>query len=156
MSAVWIVKRNCSASPRLLAAVFASVAAVSFGFGAGFAAFGLWMVLPFVGVEIVAVALAFLVVARHAGDYQRIEITGDHVRVDCIEGITRTQRQWPAAWVRVSEERDDAAAPRVLIGVRGECVQIGQHLPAARRMALAAEIRNALRPMAAGTRVAAH
>jgi uncharacterized membrane protein len=37
----WTIKRNCSATPRQLAWVFASLVAVSFVFGAGFAAFGL-------------------------------------------------------------------------------------------------------------------
>lgn len=149
MSAVWMIKRNCSASPRLLALVFASIAAVSFGFGAGFAAFGLWMVLPFVGIEVLAVAAAFFVYSRHAADYQRIEISGDELRVDCVDGATRTHCAWPVVWVRVTEERGETAAPRVLIGARGERVEIGLHLTARRRLALAAEIRQVLRPLAA-------
>jgi len=67
MSQTWLVKRNCSASPRQLALVFGSLVAVSFAFGAGFAAQGLWMVLPFVGLELVAVAAAFICYGRSAG-----------------------------------------------------------------------------------------
>ena len=68
----WLIKRNCSAGPRQLAMVFGSLVAVSFAFGLGFAAFGLWMVLPFVGLELIAVGAAFFCYGRHAADFERI------------------------------------------------------------------------------------
>jgi len=48
----WLIKRNCSAGPGQLAVVFGLLVAVSFAFRIGFAAFGLWMALPFVGIAI--------------------------------------------------------------------------------------------------------
>jgi uncharacterized membrane protein len=53
----WMIKRNCSASPQQLAMVFASLVAVSFAFGVAFAAQGLWLVLPLVGIEMLAAEL---------------------------------------------------------------------------------------------------
>lgn len=70
----WLIKRNCSAGPAQLAVVFGSLVAVSFAFGVGFAIFGLWMVLPFVGIELIAVGAAFLCYGWHAADFERIEI----------------------------------------------------------------------------------
>lgn len=60
MAAVWMVRHNCSASPRLPA--IASVTGMSLEFGVGFAAFGLWMVTPMVNIDVVA--LTGRVVAR--------------------------------------------------------------------------------------------
>ena len=68
----WLIKRNCSAGPRQLAVVFGSLVAVSFAFGLGFAAFGLWMVLPFVGLELIAVGAAFFCYGWHAADFDAL------------------------------------------------------------------------------------
>src|SRR5262245_31981225 len=82
----WLIKRNCSASPRQLAWVFASLGIVSFSFGAAFAALGYWMVFPFVGVEVAAIGAAFLYFARHAADCERIEIDDSAIVIERREG----------------------------------------------------------------------
>jgi len=86
-----LIKRNCSAGARQLALVFASLVAVSFTFGVAFAAQGLWMVLPFVGLEIVAVAAAFLAYGRHAVDFDRIELRDVRLIVERNEGSRRSE-----------------------------------------------------------------
>lgn len=54
---------------------------------AGLAAgFGAWFALPFAGLEIVALLLAFYVVASHDGDYERFLIVGDVVRAERSTG----------------------------------------------------------------------
>src|SRR5262245_48230471 len=68
------VKRNCSISPQALAWLLALTAAFSFGIGIGFAVFGAWPVLPFVGLEVAALAAAFYVNGRHAADYERFAL----------------------------------------------------------------------------------
>jgi len=73
----FVSRRNCSLSPRALMAVFGSVVAVSFAFGVMFAALGAWLVLPFAGVELLALAAAFVVYGRHATDGERLRLTGE-------------------------------------------------------------------------------
>lgn len=46
--------------------MFALLAAVTIGIGIGFAALGAWMVLPFAGLEALALAAAFFAWARRA------------------------------------------------------------------------------------------
>jgi uncharacterized membrane protein len=87
----WLIKRNCSAGPRQLSLVFASLVAVSFAFGVAFAAQGLWMVLPFVGLEIVAVAAAFLAYGWHAADFERIDLRDGRLIVEKHEGLRRSE-----------------------------------------------------------------
>ena len=48
-------------------AAFAGLAAVTLAIGAGFALLGAWPVLPFAGLEIVALGAAFLVHVRRVG-----------------------------------------------------------------------------------------
>jgi uncharacterized membrane protein len=148
----WNVKRNCSASPAQLAAVFASIVGVSFLFGVAFAAQGLWLVLPFVGLELLAVAAAFFCYGRRAADFERVILAGSTLSVERAEGATTTRWQCPAAWARVEVEEAGAGGMRrvqVSIVARGERVEVGRHLPAERRTLLARELGAALRAVAA-------
>ena len=149
----WVIKRNCSASPSQLAAVFGSLVAVSFAFGVAFAALGLWMVLPFVGLELVAVAAAFLCYGRHAADVERIELVADKLTVERIEA--EQHRRWEFDPVRVRLEVDEqgrgwGATVRVCLASDGEQVEVGRYLLDARRTQLARELRAGLRDARAG------
>jgi uncharacterized membrane protein len=144
---VWLIKRNCSASPKQLAAVFASIVAVSFGFGVAFAAQGLWMVLPFVGLEVLAVAAAFICYGRHAADFERIELADGRLQVLQQDGPSSAQCAFDLPWVRVEvSERGAELGRRVkveLVAAR-QRVEVGRFLVDARRAALARELRSAI------------
>jgi uncharacterized membrane protein len=130
-----------------LAVVFASLVAVSFTFGVAFATQGLWLVLPFVGLEIVAVAAAFLAYGRHAADFERIELRDDRLIVERHEGSRRSEYVFDLPWVRVDmEERsvDPGACVRVELVAARQRVEIGRYLVDVRRAALGREIRAAL------------
>jgi len=144
----WLIKRNCSASPRQLAAVLLSLVAVSFTFGVGFAANGLWMVLPFVGLELLAVAVAFLCYGRHAADFERIELTDGRLSVEQIDAQRRREFSFVLPWVRVeTSERGLAMGARVQVELVSEQrrVEVGRHLLDAKRKVLARELKTALR-----------
>jgi uncharacterized membrane protein len=47
-----LIKRNCSISPAGLLRVFALLALATLGIGAGLAAAGAWLVMPFAGLEV--------------------------------------------------------------------------------------------------------
>jgi uncharacterized membrane protein len=148
----WTVKRNCSASPAQLAAVFGSMVAISFVFGVVFATFGLWLILPFVGVELAAVALAFFCYGRRAADFERITLDEHDLRVERVDGSRTSRWRFPRAWARIEVEESGGGwmeHVRVFIAARGERVEVGRHLTMQRRKALAEEIFAALRAAAA-------
>ena len=53
-------------SPAGLATAFAALAVLTLAIGVGFAVIGAWLVLPFAGLEALALAAALFVYARHA------------------------------------------------------------------------------------------
>jgi uncharacterized membrane protein len=143
-----LIKRNCSASPTQLAVVFGSLVAVSFAFGAVFAALGLWMVLPFVGLELVAVAVAFLCYGRHAADAERIELASDRLTVEQLDGEERRRWDFDPRSVRVVVDEQGKgwnARVKVHLAARGAQVEIGRHLLDVKRASLARELRTALK-----------
>jgi uncharacterized membrane protein len=58
-------------SPAGLAMVFAALAAVVLAIGAGFAAAGAWLVLPFAGLEVLVLIAAYLAHARQFGTEEK-------------------------------------------------------------------------------------
>ena len=55
-------------SPAGLLRVFAGLALIVIAIGTGFALLGAWPVLPFAGLEVVALGVAFVVHARRMGE----------------------------------------------------------------------------------------
>ena len=84
--------------------MFGSLVAVSFAFGAAFAVLGLWMVLPFVGLELAAVAAAFIWHGRHAADVERIELADDKLTVERVEADRSRRWEFDRRRVRVEVE----------------------------------------------------
>ena len=59
--------RHCSISPAGLLGVFAALSIVTLAIGIGFAIVGAWLILPFAGLEVLILGVAFVVHARHVG-----------------------------------------------------------------------------------------
>ena len=80
----WVLRRHCSISPLQLALAFGSVALLSGVIAAAFASFGAWGVIPFAGLEIFALAVAYVVYARHTGDFERIVLAPGRLVVEVV------------------------------------------------------------------------
>ena len=87
--------------PQALVWLLVFTACLSFAIGIGFAWVGAWPVLPFIGLEVAALATAFFAQARRAADYERIEVRDGEMRVEVrdagrdvvarrVEGADRT------------------------------------------------------------------
>ena len=139
-----LLKRNCSISPAGLFAVYGAIAVVTLGIAAAFAALGAWMVLPFAGIEIVGLGIAFALNGRHAGDYERIQLGEGRLMVEVCESDSVHRHEFnPArAMVRVAEV---GRSSRVLLQVRGRSLEIGRHLHERARLDLAGELKRRLR-----------
>lgn len=139
------LKRNCSISPAGLACVFAALALLALAIGAGFAAAGAWLVLPFAGLEALMLGAAFLLHARHAGDYERFELAPGRLTVVVGEGLSTARYELDPGSARVVLEKDRGYGARVLLRSRAEELEIGRHLDADARVEFAAELTRRLK-----------
>ena len=137
-------KRNCSMSPRAVLVVVSLTAAVCFGIGAFFAWQGLWLVLPFAGLEVAGLGAAFYVSGRHAGDYERYWLEPGQLVVEVRDGERLSRHSFQAAWVRVVLQ-EGWRDTRLALAVGGREFALGRHLPAAGRAVLARELTRALK-----------
>ena len=100
------------------------------------------MVLPFSGVETLALGLAYLAYGRHAGDHERIVADGGRLLVETVCGsrVSRIERE--ASWVRVDYRGRRHDLIRLVTG--GATIEVGRYVPGERRGLLAEELRSAL------------
>lgn len=124
-------------SPAGLAKVFAALAALVLAIGAGFAAAGAWLVLPFAGLEVLLLGAAFVLHARHAADYERIELQSGRLEVEVIEADRVARYQLQNARVSMEEGR-------VVLRDAKEEIEIGRHIGAEARAELVAELEKTL------------
>lgn len=139
----WLLKRHCSLTPVQLGSLYVSLCVVSLGIAAFFWSQGATLVMLFAWTELLAVGVAFLVYARHAGDSEKIVLQGGRLVVE-LETAGHTQRaEFQREWVRIEPKDEDGS----LIEVSGQgcSVQVGRHVRPELRPALAREIRLALR-----------
>jgi uncharacterized membrane protein len=124
-------------SPAGLAKVFAALALLVLAIGAGFAAAGAWLVLPFAGLEVLLLGAAFVLYARHAADYERIELEPGRITVEVASGWRIARYEMQGAKVFMQDGR------LVLRGAQEE-LEIGRYLGAEARAELAAELEKKL------------
>ncbi len=143
------LRRNCSLAPCTLVALLGAVAAVSLAIGLGFALVGLWLVLPFVGLEIAALVAAFVVHARHIADRESVTLHAGELAIEIREGV-RTQRYaFNAHWVPVALRRSGLET-RLYVGPADRQIEIGRHLGFEERKRLAQDLSARLRSFRAG------
>jgi len=143
-----LIKRNCSMSPRSVLGLLVVTAAVCFSIGALFAWRGLWFVLPFAGLEVAALALAFYVSGLHAGDYERYWLEKGCLIIEVRDGAKVSSHRFHAAWARVVLRETVRATQVALAEGRAE-LRVGRHLTASGRAVLARQLREVLRAAAA-------
>ena len=139
----WLLRRNCSVTPRQLGWLYLSLCIVSLVIGAGFWLQGAKLVLPFAWLELMAVGAAFAVYARHATDGETIHLTGAQLVVELENGGKLQRSEFRREWVRVEPGAADSSL--IELSEQGRRVQIGRYVRPELRPMLAREIRMALR-----------
>jgi uncharacterized membrane protein len=141
-----VARRNNSLSSTGRIFVFAFLFIVSVGIAGAFAILGAWLILPFAGLEMLGLYLAFRYVDRHAADFERIAIAGDRVQVEQFEAGRAMSYEFNRCWAQV------VASPgggRLALRSHGREVEIGHHMNDDERLALARELGRQLRAAAA-------
>lgn len=143
----WHLRRNCALTPAQFGAVFITLAAVSAAIAVFFFVAGAPFVAYFAGIEMLALGVAFVAFARHAGDAEHICLRDGRVQVEQHVGARVVRTEIEAAWARV--ESPVAGRSLVTLSGPGQHVQLGRHLVVAERARLAASLRQSLRQCAA-------
>ncbi len=123
------------------------IAACCLVVGIFFALHGFWPVLPFAGLEIAVLGIAFYLCLVRS---QRQEVVSVNANVVTVEkGWREPQDHWecPRAWARIRLVRSPINwyPSHLSVAFQGEQVEIGSFLNEKERCSLAMELQNAIR-----------
>lgn len=139
-----VMRRINSFRPRECVWAFGFLALFSLVVATVFAALGAWLILPFAGIEAMALYLAFAWVQRHAEDVERLAIRGDEVTLAVQEGGDTREYAFNRVWARLVVE-GDLRETRLALRSHGRQVEVGRYLDTGGRLALARELKLRLR-----------
>jgi uncharacterized membrane protein len=117
-----------------------AISATTLGVAAGAAALGAWPVMPFAGLEVALLALAFRALGRHDADFERLEIGAHEVRVEVREAQSVTSFVAHLPWARVVM-RERGARCTLRLAYAGRTVPLGRMLSDEGRRELAEKLR---------------
>ena len=138
----WALRRNCAVTPRQLGAMCGVLGVLSLSVAAFFWSQGVWMVLPFSVLELLAVAVAFLMYGRHAADGEYISLRDGRLVVELEEAGRLERVEFARHAVTVDMPFDE----RCLVSLRSgsRALAVGKFIRQDLRPVLASELRSAL------------
>jgi uncharacterized membrane protein len=113
--------------------------------GLYFLSLGAWLIIPFTGLEILIVGIAFYCQSLCAHSHEIIRIDATHVRVNNNRNHL-SGKCFQKAWLQIIQNRDPKGwyPSRLIIGSHGEYIEIGKNLMEEEREMLANNLRNAI------------
>lgn len=118
-----------------------------------FAIQGFWMILPFAGLELAALAWATYVVADAGFRCEVVSLNATHVVVEkgrlrrgaSLRGGPESRVSLPRAWVKVAlEERRDWYPKRLMLSASGTSIELGVFLAEEEKTELAEQLNGLL------------
>lgn len=138
----WVFKRNCSLTPRQLLQWYLSLCLVTLVVATGFLIAGFWIVLPFAGLELLLVGIAFVVYARHATDYEMIDLKPNQLELVKVDGSKVMRFSWSPQWAKLSYNGKYKAP--LIFSYKGQHIKIGKFIAEKDKSALHHELKAAL------------
>ncbi len=145
-----LIRPNGSLSSTAALAIVVMLGVLTLGIAVGFWLVGAWLVLPFAGLELAAVATGFYLVARRQGDFELLVIDDAHVELTQRKRARRRHYRFPRYWTNVWLEPGTHRwyPSRLTIGSHGRRVEIGSFVTDDERQELSRQIVQLLRPEA--------
>ena len=143
----FILRPNRSLSWRGSLLFYFSLLIISSAIAIGLTLLGFWLVLPFAGLEMLALGIGLYVVACRCYECEVISINDDSIRIERGRDYPREQWTLGRMWARVVLERCPRAwyPSRLLLRSHGRSVEIGRFLDEEERQRLADELTRSLR-----------
>lgn len=142
----FVLSPNCSISWRELLLFYLLTCCIALAVGLFFTLQGLWFVLPFSGLEMLALGIGLYLTSRKV--HQREVITLDPERTRVEKGLRHVDQSWEFStpWVRVIDENpgDEGSNRRLAIGMSGERVEVGSFLANCEKEALAFQLKDCI------------
>jgi uncharacterized membrane protein len=142
----WVLQPTRSLDWAQAKLLILGVSAVSLAIGGFFLHFGYPLVLPFSGLEALAVAAAFYVVLRDGERREVVRLEGEQLVIESGTRVPSARQVFNRHWVKVelATSRYRYHPTRLLVGAHGRQVELGRFLSDGEREIFSRELINAL------------
>lgn len=121
-----IAKPNNSLRPEGFVWLFASIVMIASFIAIGMSVIGAWLALPFVGLEVLAFAVAFHHIYIHYNDYESISLEHDSVVIEKHVCKSTEKFTFQRYWVKVTLRNLADGSCGIFIGSHGKEVEFGK------------------------------
>jgi uncharacterized membrane protein len=136
-----ISKPNCSLTSQAKVKLFVLLAIIPLLVGVGFTMLGLWMVFPFIGLELFGLGYAFYYIDRHAGDFESISIVDDKLVVEKHNMQQTRQFVLNTYWAKLVLSYMPNGNLQLYLRSQGRDLEIGSFMNNEQRCALAEQLK---------------
>lgn len=109
--------------------------------GIVFCFLGAWPILPFVGLEVVALAYAFFYINKHEADYESISIEGESLIVERCVAENISQHVINPYWVKIVQHELPNGELHLYLQSHGKELEVGRYLTRKQRELLAKQLK---------------
>jgi len=143
----FVIEPNTLYNRRLWPWLFVLLAFMCLGIALRFAWLGYWMILPFAILDILAVGVILYLISARFTYIEVVHVDGETVQIRHIQKNTNREWKFPAYWAQIILEPPEHRwySHRLLIGCKGEWVEIGACLTNLEREDLADSIKNEIK-----------
>ena len=139
---------NRSINWSLLVRFYVFICGVSITIATVLTFLGYWMVLPFYGLEMLALGAGLYATCRKIYQQEVIVISNDIIRIE--KGAHRVDKSWEfnKYWVRITLENKGSISKSLylMIGSHGNYVEVGSSLTKSEKESLAIELNDVIIP----------
>ena len=141
-----LIRPNCSLGVLAAWLMFGLFALVAVGIGTYMVMLGAWPVLPFLGLELALLAMAFVMLQKRARFFDLLVSEGDEVCVTKRDGKGDRKQRFHRYWMQVRVASGPYWYPsKLLVGSHGQFTEIGAELTEEDRLKTATQLRGLLR-----------
>ena len=142
----FVVQRNQSLSWHGNKVFIIYIAFLSLGIASIFALQGMWLILPFAGLEILALAIALYICCLRCRDREVITIDDEKLYVEKGRDRPKQRLQFERAWLQLELKKSThhGHPSQLLIRSKGRQIEIGKYLTNKERNSLAKSLVAAL------------
>lgn len=139
-------RRQFATSRQVRMAVLGAVATLSISFALFLWWFaGIWMILPFAGLEVVCVGVAFAWLELAADDRDYVEVTASRVKIARFRRLKAERFEFNRGWLSTELKRDRMGGLHgVTLRQSGRSVELLEFLPVSEQQRALRQLRSAL------------
>ena len=142
----FVLSPNCSISWRELVLFYVFTCVVALAIGVFFTLQGLWLVLPFSGLEMLALGFCLYLTSRKVYRREVITLDQQHTRIE--KGVRQIDQSWEfeTPWIRLIDEPSGTRkrGRRLAIGSHGNYVEVGEFLDNSEKDRLAFQLKDCI------------